>query len=78
MEDGVYYLLGLFDVFMPLIYDEGDNAFRRLREEINKQFGGNVAACLGIVDDFRSPGWCQRPAPLNDVDDFSGRASDFG
>jgi hypothetical protein len=35
-EDQAYCLLGIFDVFMPLIYGEGDNAFYRLKEEINK------------------------------------------
>jgi len=34
-EDTAYSLLGIFDVYMPLIYGEGrDNAFTRLREEI--------------------------------------------
>jgi hypothetical protein len=34
-EDGAYCLLGLFSIFMPLIYGEGrDNALRRLRKEI--------------------------------------------
>jgi hypothetical protein len=36
-EDRVYCLLGIFGVFMPLIYGEGDDhAFVRLREEIDK------------------------------------------
>ena len=36
-EDKAYSLLGIFDIYMPLIYGEGmDNAFRRLREEIDK------------------------------------------
>src|SRR5215469_11183009 len=36
-EDKAYSLLGIFDVYMPLIYGEGrDNAFTRLREEIDK------------------------------------------
>ena len=36
-EDMAYSLLGIFDVHMPLIYGEGmKNAFRRLREEIDK------------------------------------------
>jgi ankyrin repeat protein len=77
-EDGAYCLLGIFNVFMPLIYGEGDNAFRRLKEEINKQFGSNIAGRLGVVDEVRSLGLCQRLAPLNDVDDFIGRAADVG
>ncbi|KAJ4387021.1 hypothetical protein N0V85_007815 [Neurospora sp. IMI 360204] len=36
-EDRAYCLLGIFEVNMPLIYGEGDNAFRRLQEEIIKR-----------------------------------------
>jgi hypothetical protein len=36
-EDKAYSLLGIFDIYMPLIYGEGTkNAFRRLQEEIDK------------------------------------------
>jgi hypothetical protein len=36
-EDQVYCLLGIFEIHMPLIYGEGrENAFRRLRAEIEK------------------------------------------
>ena len=36
-EDKAYSLLGIFNIHMPLIYGEGEeNAFRRLREEIDK------------------------------------------
>jgi Heterokaryon incompatibility protein (HET) len=35
-EDMAYCLMGLFDVHMPLIYGEGNGAFRRLQEEIMK------------------------------------------
>lgn len=34
VEDMAYCLMGLFDVNMPLIYGEGDKAFRRLQKEI--------------------------------------------
>ena len=33
-EDMAYSLLGLFDIHMPLIYGEGENAFFRLQSEI--------------------------------------------
>jgi hypothetical protein len=37
-EDRAYCLLGIFDVFLPLIYGEGEeHAFRRLRKEIQGQ-----------------------------------------
>ncbi len=36
-EDEVYSLLELFDIHMPLIYDEGrEKMFARLRKEIDK------------------------------------------
>jgi Heterokaryon incompatibility protein (HET) len=35
-EDKAYCLLGIFNVFIPLIYGEGGNAFIRLKEEIDK------------------------------------------
>jgi hypothetical protein len=35
-EDKAYCLLGIFNVFMPPIYGEGENALIRLREEIRK------------------------------------------
>ena len=40
-EDKAYSLLGIFDIYMPLIYGEGRvSAFKRLREEINKGLKG--------------------------------------
>ena len=40
-EDMAYSLLGIFDVYMPLIYGEGrENALIRLREEIDKPLKG--------------------------------------
>jgi len=35
-EDKAYCLLGLFGVSMPMVYGEGENAFRRLQTEIMK------------------------------------------
>jgi len=37
VEDVAYSLLGIFDVNMPLLYGEGQKAFRRLQEEIIRQ-----------------------------------------
>ena len=40
-EDIVYSLLGIFDVYMPLIYGEGrENAVRRLREAADRKENG--------------------------------------
>jgi hypothetical protein len=41
VEDKAYSLLGIFDVYMPLIYGEGgEKALKRLREEIDKASKG--------------------------------------
>jgi hypothetical protein len=37
IEDAAYSLMGLFNVFMPMLYGEGSRAFTRLQEEIMKQ-----------------------------------------
>jgi hypothetical protein len=36
-EDKAYSLLGLFGIFMPLLYGEGENAFSRLKQEIERE-----------------------------------------
>lgn len=37
IEDLAYSLLGIFNVYMPMLYGEGERAFQRLQEEIIKQ-----------------------------------------
>ncbi|PIL28625.1 hypothetical protein GSI_08667 [Ganoderma sinense ZZ0214-1] len=37
VEDRAYSLLGIFDINMPLLYGEGERAFRRLQEEIMRR-----------------------------------------
>lgn len=44
IEDGAYCLLGMFNVFMPLIYGEGQNAFHRLQKEVTAKAGSDVGA----------------------------------
>jgi hypothetical protein len=39
-EDKAYCLLGIFDIYMPLIYGEGEKAFIRLHEAIKKSSEG--------------------------------------
>jgi hypothetical protein len=47
-EDKAYSLLGIFDVYMPLIYGEGkDRALARLREEIDKASRGT--SCSSVI-----------------------------
>ena len=49
-EDKAYSLLGIFDVYMPLIYSEGrDNALSRLKEEINKPSKGKCPTLICIA-----------------------------
>jgi Heterokaryon incompatibility protein (HET) len=50
-EDKAYSLLGIFNVHMPLIYGEGrENAFKRLREEIDRASKGKLLSvtCVHI------------------------------
>ncbi|KAI0708165.1 heterokaryon incompatibility protein-domain-containing protein [Cerioporus squamosus] len=53
-EDEAYCLLGLFDIQMPPLYGEGRNAFRRLQEEIMKQWADTTLfaweAATGCTD----------------------------
>ena len=48
MEDKAYCLLGIFNIFMPLMYGEGENASKRLKEKIGKRSGeGNAVGWKG-------------------------------
>lgn len=58
-EDRAYSLLGLFDVNIPLLYGEGDRAFRRLQREILQAGAGSSllahtgSQCLAdSIEDF--------------------------
>jgi Heterokaryon incompatibility protein (HET) len=49
-EDGAYCLLGIFEVNFPSIYGEGrESAFRRLRNEIVKNFQPVAGQVLGSI-----------------------------
>jgi hypothetical protein len=45
-EDKAYCLLGIFNVFIPVMYGEGDHALTRLEEEIEKRSGQKNAAIV--------------------------------
>jgi hypothetical protein len=46
VEDGAYCLLGLFNIFMPLIYGEGkESAMTRLWRELDRCPAAGMAAC---------------------------------
>lgn len=42
-EDKAYCLLGIFNVFMPLLYGEEDYALQRLQQEIDKKYADHAA-----------------------------------
>lgn len=48
-EDRAYCLLGIFDVFMPLIYGEQENAIIRLKEELSKRSTSMSPYLTGFV-----------------------------
>ncbi|KAI1401940.1 HET-domain-containing protein [Hypoxylon fuscum] len=48
IEDMAYCLMGLFDVNMPLLYGEGDKAFRRLQLEIIQQSSDQTIFAWGF------------------------------
>lgn len=76
-EDMAYSMLGLFDLNMPLLYGEGEKAFRRLQEEIIRTstdltiFAWTMTLPPSMVRDQES-----RPGPFlsgvlaSSVDDF--------
>ena len=63
VEDRAYSLMGLFGVNMPTIYGEGENAFRRLQEEILKissdqtLFAWGVCVIDSLGDDMETGDW---------------------
>jgi len=51
-EDRAYCLLGIFEVFIPPIYGEGEHAFFRLQEAINnrsKESESLIVTCLPSI-----------------------------
>jgi hypothetical protein len=54
IEDKAYCMLGIFGVFLPLIYGEGANAWKRLEEEIKK------SSTSESLTNTRDPDSCQR------------------
>ena len=71
-EDKAYCLLGIFNVFIPLIYGEGDHAFIRLKEEIDKRSGTAITYNTNEGGNgFLSTSYQQTPA--REVMDYQGR-----
>jgi hypothetical protein len=81
-EDWAYCLLGIFGVFMPLIYGEGkDNAVRRLRKEIEEvserlerpERPGNSPNPSLMIPFGRDEDFVERPALLDQMSQNCGR-----
>ncbi|KAF2228514.1 HET-domain-containing protein [Viridothelium virens] len=64
-EDRAYCLQGIFGVFIPLIYGEGENAFSRLRGEINRS----------LEDGNAEPNSKRRRIESNIPDDYTSSQS---
>jgi Heterokaryon incompatibility protein (HET) len=64
-EDKAYCLLGIFNVFIPLIYGEGDHAFTRLKEEIEKRSGKKSIAAVMPETGLTPPGSSAPPAHVH-------------
>ena len=61
-EDMGYCLLGIFGVFIPMMYGEGSNAFRRLQEEIAKKIPDDSLLAWGIDTETLAPLTTANPA----------------
>lgn len=69
-EDKVYCLLGIFGVFLPLIYGEGESHARiRLKEQIEKQQQGGGKTNHTSSGDSTPPG---KQISVSHDDKYSG------
>lgn len=78
-EDAAYCLLGLFNVHMPLIYGEGDQAFQRLQEEIVKRHNDiTIFAWNPLEKQLHNEGYLGlfAPSPTNFAKSFAIRSFD--
>lgn len=48
VEDTTYCLLGIFGIYMPLLYGEGDQAWSRLEDEVSKKYKRNIRLPLPL------------------------------
>ncbi|KAH6881269.1 heterokaryon incompatibility protein-domain-containing protein, partial [Alternaria rosae] len=55
-EDMAYCLLGIFNINMPLLYGEGDRAFRRLQEEIVRKIDDDSILAWSLSPRIDYPG----------------------
>lgn len=78
-EDMAYCLLGIFDVYMPLLYGEKNNAMRRLRKMISERLEDHppsaLRKCARIEADCIGLSLNSAPA-INEID-FVGRKDEL-
>ena len=63
IEDTAYCLLGLFGINMPLLYGEGEAAFRRLQEEIIRRSGDDSIFACELSTASLDAGQCLAASP---------------
>ncbi|KAN0075132.1 P-loop containing nucleoside triphosphate hydrolase protein [Elaphomyces granulatus] len=69
-EDKAYSLLCIFDVYMPLIYGEGrENAFKRLREEMDKASKGTKRDDFSVAFSLSN---------VSEIEQFVAREEELG
>ncbi|KAH8661603.1 hypothetical protein BGZ60DRAFT_491677 [Tricladium varicosporioides] len=70
-EDKAYCLLGIFDIYMPLLYGEGNKAFIRLNKEIKESMKASQADNLPIASSTmpfrRDPDFVDRGTILDQI-----------
>ena len=70
-EDRAYSLLGIFDITMPILYGEGDRAFRRLQEQIMLHIPDQSLFAWGTIGLLES-----RPSPIQSPNAFQAETRD--
>ncbi|KIW18868.1 hypothetical protein PV08_03157 [Exophiala spinifera] len=73
-EDKAYCLLGIFSVFMPPMYGEGENAFIRLQGEIDRGSGSKVDSSKVSSANDTGPIW---HVPFRQTSEFVGRTDEL-
>ena len=66
VEDRAYSLLGIFDINIPILYGEGERAFRRLQEEIMRRIPDQTLfAWLDVEHLIFPPSRFDKPLPVS-------------
>lgn len=77
-EDVAYSLMGIFNVSMPIIYGEGENAFLRLQEEIIKRSDDHSIFAWGALGHEDAPHQHQHPHISPDDFDYDSITGSTG